>query len=105
MTGRSSSRRLVKLRDEFYAEGAALDRNPDTRADSVCWLCGQRIDYDATPNSTPDSHNLDHYHPWSKRPDLREDPTNFRHAHALCNTARGNRAPTPALENTTEDWW
>ena len=102
---RSSSRHMKRLRAEFFAEGKRLDADPITRHLADCWLCGQRIAYDVEPSSTPDSHNLDHYHPVSTHPELQEDPSGFRHAHFQCNTSRGNRAPAPGLGEVVAAWW
>lgn len=102
---RRNSRRMQKLRAEFFAEGKRLDADPATRPASVCWLCGQRVDYDADPGSSDDSHELDHYYPVSLRPELQEDPAGFRHAHRKCNGQRGNRAPRPGLGRIVPAWW
>lgn len=103
MTQRSSSRRMKQLREDFFQQGKALDAVGDPAAD--CWICGQSIDYDAAPHSTPDSHNLDHYYPVSERPDLQEDPTNFRHSHRRCNETRGAGAPSTGLGTPVPQWW
>jgi 5-methylcytosine-specific restriction endonuclease McrA len=95
---------MKRLRQAFFDEGARLDAHPDTRDLAQCWLCKQRIDYSVPPNSTPDSHNLDHYVTIADDPTLQEDPTNFRHAHADCNAARGRRAPSPGLGEPIPDW-
>ena len=71
---RTNTRRMHKLRDEFFAEGQRLDADPDTRELANCWLCLERIDYLADPGSTPDSHHLDHFHPVDDYPELQEDP-------------------------------
>jgi hypothetical protein len=91
------------LRDQFFAEGKALDAKGDPAAN--CWLCNGRIDYDADPNTTPDSHNLDHFKPVRDYPELQEDPALFRHSHMLCNTTRGARTPTLGLGDSVADWW
>lgn len=101
---RTNSRRMHKLRAEFFAEGKRLDKAGDKAAD--CWLCRTKIDYDAEPNTTPDSHNLDHYHSVIAHPELQEDPTNFRHSHMLCNQSRGADAPSSdGLGEPVPDWW
>ncbi len=105
MSQRTNSRRMHTLREQFFAEGQRLDADDATRDQSVCWICKGRIDYDAAPGTTDQSHELDHYHPVSLRPDLQEDPTNFRHAHARCNAERGNRQPTTNIGETVPDWW
>jgi len=102
---RTNTRRMHELREAFYQEGKRLDADPATRDQSVCWRDGQRIDYDAAPNTTADSHNLGHYKPVADFPELQEDPTNFRHEHALCNQSAGNRAPTAGLGEQVPDWW
>lgn len=93
---------MRRLRADFYQEGRTLDAqgSPDAR----CWICGQRIDYDARPSSTDQSHELDHFHTVADRPDLQEDPTNFRHAHRACNRKRGRGAPTRGLGQPIT-WW
>lgn len=94
------------LRDEFFEDGKRLDADPDTRELSVCWLCGDRIDYVAQPGSSPDSHNLDHFYPVVDYPELEEDPDNFRHSHADCNARRGKSAPTAGgLGEPMPQWW
>ncbi len=104
---RTNTRRMHKLRDEFFAEGARLDADPDTRELASCWLCTDRIDYIASPGTTPDSHTLDHYYAVDDYPELQEDPDNFRHAHFDCNSRRGKRAPTTAagLGTPMPQWW
>ena len=102
---RRNSRRMQKLRAQFFAEGKRLDADPSTRAEASCWICGQAIDYDALPGSSDDSHELDHYYPVSLRPELQEDPAGFRHAHRKCNGQRGNRAPRPGLGQIVSAWW
>ncbi|WP_210578594.1 HNH endonuclease [Actinomyces succiniciruminis] len=104
-SARRSTRRFAKLREEFYQQGKRLDADPATRAESVCWICKQRIDYDAAPGSTEDSHELDHVIAVSLRPDLQEDPSNFAHSHRRCNAARGNVAPTGDLGDEVPAWW
>lgn len=88
---------MKRLRAEFFAAGRA--------ADLPCWICTQKIDYDADPGTTPDSHELDHYYPVSTHPELEEDPTNFRHSHRGCNAERSNAAPVASLGEPIPDWW
>lgn len=102
---RTNTRRDHLLREEFFAEGQRLSRDSETEAKSRCWLCGESIDYDAPANSTPESHNLDHFKPVRDYPELQQDPTNFRHAHALCNSQRGAKAPSLGLGDQIADWW
>lgn len=100
---RTNSRRMNKLREEFYQQGKRLDAAGDPEAN--CWLCKQPIDYDVAPGTTPASHNLDHYATVKDRPDIQEDPTNFRHAHRDCNQERGARTPTQGLGQQAPKWW
>lgn len=57
-----------------------------------CWLCGQPINYQL-PAGDPQAFTLDHVVPRSLRPDLVWEPTNWRAAHARCNSRRGNNTP------------
>lgn len=100
-----NTRRMQRLRAAFFAEGRLLDHDPATRSEANCWLCGERIDYDATAGSTDDSHELDHAIPVSERPDLQEDQGNFRHSHKACNRERSNSAPHAGLGASVSDWW
>lgn len=102
---RVNTRRMRQLRQDFFEEGRRLDADPRTRDQSACWLCGQRIDYDAAPGTTDDSHELDHVVPVSSAPDMQEEPGNFRHAHRRCNAARSNSVPVGALANRPRPWW
>lgn len=98
-----STRRMKRLRDEFFEEGKTLDAAGDPEAN--CWICKGRIDYQVDANITPDSHNLDHRKPVEQFPELQEDPTNFRHSHMLCNGKRGNKEPSLGLGEAVADWW
>lgn len=96
------------LRKQFYEAGRAASLADDkaTRDTSNCWLCHLPINYDAPPSSTPDSHNLDHYYPVDTHPELQEDPSNFRHAHFLCNIKRSNKLiDGGGLGEPVEAWW
>lgn len=93
---RVQSRRFKRLKQEFY-ERCRRNR-------PVCWLCGQPIDYEAEPGTTPDSLTLDHRFPVSRRPDLQDDPANFMPAHLSCNTRRGDRDPHDSLGTLSRDW-
>lgn len=100
---RKNTRRMHLLRDEFFAEGKRLDAEGDPSAN--CWRDGMRIDYDAEPNTTPESHNLGHFKSVNDYPELQEDPTNFRHEHALCNQVAGDKMPSLGLGEQVPDWW
>lgn len=102
---RPETRQMKKLRNSFFEEGKRLDADPSTRHLADCWLCKQRIDYNVDASTTPDSHNLDHYHAYADRPELLYDPSNARHSHFNCNSSRGRRAPSPGLGDPLGDWW
>ena len=102
---RTNTRRMHRLRDEFFDDGRRYDADPTTRHLSVCWLCKGRIDYDAKPGTTPDSHNLDHYLTVKDHPELQDDPDNFRHSHKSCNQERGTTAPSAGLGEEMPPWW
>lgn len=91
---------MRKLKARFFEEGKALDAAGDPAAN--CWICGGRIDYSVTPGSTDYSHNLDHFYPVSRYPDLQRDPANFRHSHRVCNYRRGNGVRGP---DSLGDMW
>ena len=101
--GRTNTRRMHKLRDEFFAEGQRLDAAGDPKAN--CWRDGQPIDYSVPANTTPESHNLGHYKSVRDFPHLQEDPTNFRHEHALCNQRAGADMHTNGIGEPVPDWW
>lgn len=103
---RKETRRMHRLREDFFDEGKALDADPDTRDAAGCWLCRGRIDYNVGAGTTPDSHTLDHLKDVDDYPELQEDPDNFRHAHFVCNSSRGKRAPnTQGLGEQMPAWW
>ncbi|MFE9232041.1 hypothetical protein [Cellulosimicrobium funkei] len=102
---RSETRAMKAARSEFFAEGKKLDADPATRHLANCWLCKQRIDYTVPPSTTPDSHNLDHFHPVATHPELQHDTTGFRHSHFSCNASRGSRAPSAGLGDEVDPWW
>lgn len=101
---RVSTRAWSAFRLEFFEEGKLLDADPETRHQANCWLCGMRINYAVPANSTPDSHNLDHFYPVRDYPELQHDPANARHSHAECNTERGADAPLPGLGILSRNW-
>lgn len=103
--GRRNTRRMNQLRERFFAEGKRLDADPVTREQAVCWICSQRIDYDAAPGTTDDSHELDHRVPVSVDDRLQEDWSNFEHSHRGCNRERSNGAPTGGLGEPVAPWW
>ncbi|WP_367147211.1 hypothetical protein AB0870_08315 [Microbacterium proteolyticum] len=102
MGNRVNTRRFNELRADFFEEGKRLDAEGDPRAN--CWLCLLKIDYTVEPNTTPDSHNLDHYYVVRDYPELQEDPENFRHSHQSCNNERGAEAPQPGIGIPSRDW-
>lgn len=101
---RVSTRRMNAGRKEFFEAGKQLDASEFTRHLANCWICGMRINYDVPANSTPDSHNLDHFYPVSTHPEMQEDPANWRHSHAECNVGRGADAPLPGIGILSRAW-
>ena len=63
------------------------------REESVCWLCGQPIDFGAPPKSTY-SASVDHVVARDKGGDM-FDRANLRAAHYGCNSGRRERDPMP----------
>ena len=62
--------------------------------ESVCWLCGLPLDYDAEPRSTY-APSVDHIITRDENPDLALERDNCRAAHYGCNSARSNRDAQP----------
>lgn len=87
-----------------WAGRRAQDARAQLRSRGLpCWLCGQAIRYDLEwPD--PQSFTLDHVRPRSTHPDLAYDPGNWAPAHWGCNLQRQNRAPSPGLGDTSENW-
>lgn len=98
MTGqkRPHTRSFQRHKAEFF-ETCRRERR-------VCWLCGQPIDYEAEPGTTPDSLTLDHRRPFANHPELFDDPTNFEAAHLSCNIRRSNADPPDSLGTLSRDW-
>ena len=63
----------------------------DRKAKAVCQICGQPIDYQAIPSSTPDSWEPDHIIPVSIDNTKELDINNVRPTHRRCNRARSNK--------------
>jgi hypothetical protein len=93
-----NTRRMRTARPAFReaCEAAALP----------CWICTQPIDYAAPHDDyrNDSRFQLDHLHPASTRPDLYEDPANFRPSHAGCNRERGADAPRAGLRPPSRQW-
>lgn len=90
-----STRRYKTTRATFRLDCQLLN--------APCWLCGHPINYDL-PVGHPDSWSLDHAYPLTQRPDLAEDPANYRPSHLNCNDRRGNNEPTIQLGQPSETW-
>ena len=104
VAARKNTRRMHELRQRFFDEGKQLDAEGDPAAD--CHICKARIDYDAAPGTTPESHNLDHYYPVKTHPELQEDWDNFRHSHKLCNQVQSDGLiDRGGLGELVPDWW
>lgn len=93
--GRADTRHQKKLAADFKAKCI--------KEQAPCHLCGQPIDFTAAPQ-TPDAYELDHYYPRSTRPELTDDPANFRAAHSSCNRSRCKGTAVFALGNQSEQW-
>ena len=109
---RTNTRRMHLLRREFFEEGKRQAGSLDeaVRALSDCWMAGcvmpsRVIDYSVPAGTTDASHHLDHFRSVEDRPDLQEDPDNFRHSHQLCNLKRGKGAPLVGLGDPVKPWW
>jgi 5-methylcytosine-specific restriction endonuclease McrA len=66
-----------------------------------CWLCGYAIDYHLERHRHPLRFTVDEYHPLSLGGDPL-DPANYRPAHAVCNSSRGNRPPTDEVRRACQ---
>lgn len=101
---RRSTRRFKAQSKAFFEEGKRLDAQGDPAAD--CWLCHKRIDYSVAPGTTDSSHELDHYYPVSRFPELQDDPAGWRHSHRKCNRARGDGThQKKTLGDLVPDWF
>lgn len=98
-----TTRRYRRMRREFRTDCEADDQYRYPHASRNCWLDGKPIDF-TLPRGDPMSFNLDHAIPRDVRPDLAEDPANFRASHQLCNQRRGNRAPDLSIGVNSEEW-
>jgi 5-methylcytosine-specific restriction endonuclease McrA len=75
-----STQRWKRLRAEVY------------RTESVCYLCGRAVDFDAK-SWQPWAPNADHIIPVELRPDLAFERSNVRLAHRACNSSKRSRLP------------
>lgn len=89
------TRRYKQLREQF--------RTQCEFAQLPCWIDGRPIDY-ALPHEHPEAFNLDHAISVAQRPDLAEDPANFRPSHRRCNEARGAGTPELDIGIPSEVW-
>jgi hypothetical protein len=99
--GRSTRR--YKTTRATYRNESQHHTNPDGTTGRPCWLCGRPIDY-TLDHPHPDSWSLDHAYTVSARPDLAEDPANYRDSHLSCNDQRGDGEPHIYLGNPSERW-
>jgi len=84
-----------QMRAQFRKESRLLK--------SVCWLCGEEIDY-ALTSPDPQSFTLDHAIPVSEHPELLMDRNNFRASHRKCNEDRGTKEPALDTGIPSEVW-
>lgn len=97
-----STRRYKTTRAKYRADSKE-HVNHDGTTGRPCWLCGQPIDYDL-PHDHPDAWSLDHAYTVTARPDLAEDPANYRDSHLQCNKQRGDDEPHIQLGSPSEPW-
>ena len=76
----------------------------DKQRNARCVHCGQAIDYDAKPSTTPDSYEPDHRLIVSKHPELALLPENVQPSHTKCNRSRGNKAGINNIGRRTRNW-
>jgi hypothetical protein len=72
--------------------------------DAPCWMCGQKIDWDADDGITDGSFEYDHYYPAGTHPEHYDDPANGRPSHRGCNRDRSNGAPRASLGTLFRAW-
>lgn len=85
----------ARLRAEMQAHYRAID--------APCWICAQRIDYDA-PANNPEALDIDHVKPRKTHRHLALDRNNLRPSHCRCNRSKGVGAAKPPLGTVTESW-
>lgn len=71
-----------------YIRKLAFER--DRKAQAVCHICGQPINYYLEPSSCADAYEPDHVIPVKKCPELELDLGNIKASHARCNRSRGD---------------
>ena len=62
----------------------------DKKANAVCHLCGQPIDYTLAPSSCEQAWEPDHIMVFKDHPELELDLMNIAASHRRCNRARGS---------------
>jgi hypothetical protein len=97
-----STRRYKKTRAAFH-EACRTHVNADGTIGAPCWLCGGPIDYSLV-HPHPECFNLDHAYTVTDRPELAEDPANYRPSHKHCNEERGDNEPFIPLGSPSENW-
>ena len=90
-------------RTRRYRETSAVFRTNCEHVHMRCWLCGKPIDY-TLAHPHPESFAVDHAQTVRDRPDLAEDPANYRPSHKVCNERRGHEAPHFDLGVPSEVW-
>lgn len=86
-----------------------LCRARDEKANARCWICGGRIDYNASnnprsPRYSPDAYEPDHVLAVVDHPELELDMNNIRASHASCNRARGKKNMNKKTSLHSRDW-
>lgn len=90
-----STRRWQILREQCYRR--------DRKANALCWICGQQIDYRAKPG-TPDAWEGDHIKDVKRHPELAFDPGNVAPSHCSCNRSRGIKDRANQIGKPSETW-
>lgn len=92
---RRSTRYSRKIRPMAFAR--------DKKANAVCWICGQPIDYFLKPSSAPNAWEGDHVVPLSRGGE-ELDMNNIRASHVRCNRARGNGISVNDIGQQSRIW-
>ena len=76
----------------------------DKQAGNPCHICGQAIDYNAKPSTTPDSWEPDHIISVKSHPELAELPENVAASHKSCNRSKKDKAGINELGRCSRRW-
>lgn len=76
----------------------------DRKAQAVCHICNQPIDYSLPMSSTDEAYEADHIYPRSKHPELTLVASNIAASHRKCNRKRRDKATINDLGNQSREW-